>query len=329
MIKIKTIKIAVFICLLSFGSIFQKLQAQEAFASLDTNQILIGEQLKLNVHLTMPEGFLFSWPQWGDTLTSAVEILKKGKIDSAFVDGQLKLHQQLLLTSFDTGYLAVPPIKFAYQKDGDTSLRFISTNPLLMEVLTVQVDTAQAIKDIKLPMGVPYTFREILPWVLGGIGIIAIIFALIYYLRKRKTGKGLFEAAPKPKLPPHIIALDELERLKHKKLWQAGQTKPYYTELTDIVRVYIEGRYNVAAIEMTSDEILEGISKFGINKEAITKIKDTLLLADLVKFAKAQPLPLENDSCLNNCVDFIQETKATKAEAIQENMNSEPIQKMN
>jgi len=99
-----------------------------------------------------------------------------------------------------------------------------------------------------------------------------------------------------------------------KKLWQAGKVKEYYPELTDIVRVYIEDRFAVMAIEMTTHEILDGLKKHLINDEAMQKLRGSLELADLVKFAKANPTPLENDTCLNHGIDFVNETKLIETE---------------
>jgi hypothetical protein len=105
------------------------------------------------------------------------------------------------------------------------------------------------------------------------------------------------------------MALQKLEELRLAKVWQQGRIKEYYTSLTDITREYFEGRYFFDAMEMTTDEILEALDRQNINKGAINKIKGAFELADLAKFAKALPTPLENDLCLNHCVDFVKETK--------------------
>ncbi len=303
-----------------------KSSAQEAYAELDTNKLLIGDQTNLQLNLIIPQGANYMWPQLQDTLITNLEVLSQGKIDSTFENGVLKLSQKLLITSFDSGFYAVPPLEFAWQAEGDTSLNFLQTNPFLLEVGTVAVDTTQAIKDIKHPMEAPYTLQEALPWILGGLGLVAVIFGVWYYLRKRKKGEKLFAAPPKPKLPPHIQAINELESLRLKKLWQAGQVKAYHTELTDIIREYVEGRFHIGAVEMTSDEIMDALKTQPVNDEAWQKLTASLSLADLVKFAKAQPLPLENDSSLNNCIDFVNETRP--AAQPQESKEGEALQEM-
>ncbi|MBE9481570.1 MAG: hypothetical protein IMY69_07740, partial [Bacteroidetes bacterium] len=115
---------------------------------------------------------------------------------------------------------------------------------------------------------------------------------------------------PKPKIPPHVIALDALEKLRINKLWQSGKIKEYHTEITDIIRVYIHERFGIDAMEMTTDEILASFNKKNdeVDDGLKNKLKQTLMLADLVKFAKEKPLPLENDKSLNNSIDFVKET---------------------
>ena len=119
--------------------------------------------------------------------------------------------------------------------------------------------------------------------------------------------------------------MNGLESLKVKKLWQAGKVKDYYTELTDIVRIYIEERFSVQAVEMTTEEILEGLKDSYIDQESINKLARTLVLADLVKFAKEKPLPLENDTSMNNTIDFVKETRSEReVEEILEKIKIEP-----
>jgi len=93
------------------------------------------------------------------------------------------------------------------------------------------------------------------------------------------------------------------------RIWQAGKLKIYYTDITDIMKEYFTDRFGFEALEMTSDEILNHLREEKINNQAIGKLKDALELSDLVKFAKAVPSPLENETTLNYCVDFVNESK--------------------
>jgi hypothetical protein len=179
---------------------------------------------------------------------------------------------------------------------------------LLLNINTIVVDTTKSIKDIKGPLSVPWTFMEILPYLIGIILLAAIIWFVIYYIRKRRRGEALIDFS-KPKLPPHEEAMKALEALRNKKLWQNNKVKEYYTELTEIIRIYIEKRFGIIAMEMTTDEIAVSFKTIDIPDPLKMKLNESLVLADLVKFAKAHPLPNEHDICLDNAFEFVKKTK--------------------
>jgi hypothetical protein len=285
-------------------------QEVSAQARLDTTDILIGDQINLNITFSMPMDYRVLWPFSKDTLTRNIEIIRQSPVDTIrhekenFVD----LIQTITITSFDSGYYKIPALSFAYQPINDTSFYEIQSIPSYLEVHTMEVDTTQAIKAIKPPLAAPLTFREVLPWLLIGLSALILILLIIYIIRKRKKKEPLFKIRPKIILPPHIVAINELESLKQKKLWQSGKVKDYYTELTDIVRKYIEDSLGVQAVEMTTEEIMESLKGSNIKREVLNKLGGTLTLADLVKFAKEKPLPLENDNCFSHSMEFVKET---------------------
>jgi hypothetical protein len=276
---------------------------------MDSSSIMIGDQIGLELGITVPDNFAVSFPFFKDTLITQIEILNKEPLDTTEVDEGLLIRQIYTITSFDSGYYQLPDFEFMFHHKEDTVLYRTSANTLFLMVNTPVVDTTQAFKAIKGPVKEPYTFAEILPWALLGLAVIGLIVLLIWYIRKRRNKEPVFTRKPKPKLPPGVIALEKLEELRLAKVWQQGQLKAYYTQLTDISREYFEGRYMFDAMEMTSDEILERLESNNVNKEALQKMKAVLQMADLAKFAKAHPTPLENDLCLNHCIDFVQETK--------------------
>ncbi len=281
-----------------------------AKATLDTNAMLIGDQIHLNIDLTVPSGSKVSWPLINDTVTAHVEVLRRSAIDTVYKDNdKFTLRQSILITSFDSGYYAISPIPFRFKEKNDTVTYYAETQALDLTVNTLKVDEKKDIKPIKPPLNAPVTFAEIFPWVLLGLGIILIIFLVLYYLRKKKRQEPVFQFRQKPKLPAHVVALESLDKLRSKKLWQAGKVKEYYTELTDIIRVYIEDRFKVTAMEMTTDEIMSGLKKEELAGSSRTQLKEVLVMADLVKFAKAQPLPLDNENNFNSCIEFVRETR--------------------
>jgi hypothetical protein len=307
-----------YFCLIAvlYAGLFTQGFAQKAVATLDTNAIMIGQQvpLQLSISYRADNGkhIKIDWPQPGDTLRKEIEVVRQSALDT-IIDKKDPLlitqHKTIYITSFDSGYWAIPPFNF-YVK-GDTSA--IQTEPLLLQVSPVAVDTTKDIRDIKAPYQEEYTWidwikdhkKEILIALAATLVLAAIIFWLIKN-SKKKVPEKIVEA---PKIPPHIIALQKLEQLRSAKLWQDGKLKQYHSELTDILREYIEGRFKIAALEQTTDEILFGFRNIAIDEESKQKLKQTLVLADLVKFAKEHPLPAENDMSLSNAHDFIEGTK--------------------
>lgn len=290
------------------------IRAQEvsAKARFDTTDILIGDQIDLNISFQMPLDYRVIWPYYQDTLVGNVEIIGRSPVDTIISesDNIVDMLQSITITSFDSGYYYIPPLEFSYQALDDTSYKTATTIPLYLKVHTMAVDTTQPIKVIKPPLEAPFSIFEILPWLLMALGALLVTFLIVYVIIRTKRKQPLFRIRPKIILPPHVVAMNGLESLKEKKLWQAGKTKDYYTELTDILRIYIEERFDIPAVEMTTDEIMEGLKNIETRQELQNNLSSILNLADLVKFAKENPQPLDNDTSMKNSMDFVIETQS-------------------
>jgi hypothetical protein len=286
-------------------------------ASIDKDSILIGDQFVLKLVANSIHANKIVWPVFKDTLTQNIEIVSQSAIDTLQNKNSYLISQEFLLTSFDTGTHKIPSFEIAYiiNENGEKETRL--TSPMSIFVSTLEVDTSKAIMPIKGPIHSPYTFREIAPYAIGGIVLIGLIVLAIIYYKRRKNNKPLIQFKAKPKLPAHIQALQHLENLKGRKLWQDGKYKMYYTELTDIVRVYLDDRFGIEAMEMTSDEIREAIQPNEIiDKKLKEKLSETLMTADLVKFAKMTPISLENDNHWSNMKSFVESTKREEVKEI-------------
>jgi len=311
----KQLKILIFV-MTGLLALLPLAKAQQVIADAhpDTNVIRIGDQVNLNLSLRLPQNYQFNWPFFTDTLSKAIEIVKKSKIDTTRLEnGSLEISQVLTLQVFDSGYYVIPPINFAYKTAGASAQSFAETEPHLLNVFSVAVDTTQAIRGIKGPIEAPYTFAELLPWILLFLGLALGTGLVIYFMNQHKKNQPVFAPRPKAKLPPHEIALNALEQLKNEKLWQKGQIKEYYTRLTDILREYIEVRFTIRAIELTTWEILQSFRNSAISKTDKDLLRDILELADLVKFAKALPIPSENEKSMTEAINFVDNTAIRKS----------------
>jgi hypothetical protein len=276
--------------------------------ALEHDSIWLGDQIKLLIVTEQTAGTKVEFPQLPDSIQK-IEILNKSKIDTSKLEGtRIQLKQTYLITCFDSGAHYIPPFYFKVKRA--LSVDSLKSNDLTLFVKFPQVDLKKGPADIKKPFTAPVTLKEIAPWLLGIILIGALVFLVIYAISRRNKNKPLFQRPPKPKLPAHVIALQELDKLKTEELWQHEKVKDYYTRLTDIVRVYIEDRFAIAAMEQTTFEILSNFKgeESQIDKKSVTELKEILELADFVKFAKLTPLPDENHRMLSNAYQFVKET---------------------
>lgn len=284
-------------------------------AYLDSTSILIGQALSLHLEAEAQAQDTIIWPAIADTITKNIEILTASKIDTAYDSNDIaikRMQQHFLITSFDSGYFAIPP--FDIMVNGE----LYQTEPLLIQVNNMQVDTSKGIADIKEPIDVPFSWKEWLEynwkWLALAALVILCVIGTIWYLKKRKKETPIMVVKPKPTVPPHKTALKKLRELEHKKLWQNGKVKQYHSEISEILREYIEKRYEFNALELTTYEIIQSLSQRNTDKELITQLEQTLFLNDMVKFAKATPIASENENCLQFSIKFIEQTKLSQTE---------------
>ena len=303
-------------------------QRIKATASLDSAKILIGDQVKLFLEIDHPKNVDVTFPQVPDTINSLIEVLSRSGIDTFEADNEkfMKQIQAYTITCFDSGAYRIPPYWFKIDIDGN--IDSVPSNGVTLQVFSMEIDTTKGPTDIKMPYDAPLTLKEVTPYILGVILIGAIIFFLLYSIKRKKKNQPIFARPKKPKEPAHIIALRELDRIKTEKVWQKGKTKQYYSELTDTLRTYIEDRFAIRAMEQVTDEILDSFraQKSLLNDKNFANLSQILQLADLVKFAKYQPLPDDDNLALVNAYFFINETKKEdpkKAEKTEDQENKD------
>ena len=309
-----------------FGSI-HSINAQQVTvnASIDSTHILIGDQLKLLLEIEKPKDLDIQFPQVPDTFSSKIEVVNRSKVDTFKLDDKERerLTQSLFITSFDSGRHQIPPFYFR-MKNGQT-LDSAATRALMFQVHGMKIDTTKGPVDIKTVYGAPVTLKEVTPYILGIILLAAIIFFIFYYIRWKKKNVPLFSKPEKPAEPAHIIALRELDRIKTQKLWQQEKIKQYYSEVSDTIRIYIENRFDIPAMEQTSSETI-GVfkqQKALVNDNTRDQLQHILSLADLVKFAKYTPLTDDNNQTLMNAYFFVNQTKKEEIK-VPEKTENEP-----
>ncbi len=277
-------------------------------ASIDSLQLLIGEQAHVKLEVSCPaQGELIMPTYPNRVLMEGIEILGEVKTDTQYLNkrSHMVVTQEYTVTSFDTAFYYIPPFEVLVDSVTYTS------DPLALMVMSFDIDTTnvEAIFPIKEVMTRPITVVEALP--MGGslLLLVAFCFLIPYLLKRYHDNKPILRRVTiAPKLPPYQVALQEMERIKSEKSWQRDDVKSFYTELTDTLREYMEGRFGFNAKEMTSDEIIAHLNQQP-DKEWIGELRELFQMSDLVKFAKYQPLINENDMNLINAIDFINKTK--------------------
>ena len=299
-------------------------QKSSVRATIQPAEILIGDQAVLNLEVIAPKGRNIVFPVYPDTLITGIEVLQALVPDTVIANEVMTITKQYFVTSFDSTLYHIPfiPVIDGFDTIRSNSLGLkVTSLPLHESVLayldrlntqqTDSIDFAQlALSEIKDNMEAPFVWQDYLSyvWVLLLILVVLVLMGLGLYFGLRKKNKGYF-FKPKVVLPPHVVAIRALDKIKSEKIWQQGFEKQYYTELTDVLREYIEKRYLVNAFEKTSDEILDSIEIYAETGSSVESLRQVVKLADLVKFAKYTPLHNENDLSLVNAYLFVNQTK--------------------
>ncbi len=243
-----------------------------------------------------------TWPVIGDTITSHIEVVHDSGADTTT---EMRLVRTLSLTSFDTGYWAVPALRFTIGS------KEIESEALLLHVRGIALDSNATPKDIKPihepPFSLGWWLRQNLQWVAGGTLASLAVIALVLMIRRAHKRKPLVETAP-VELSLHERVRQQLVALDKERVWQQGDHKGYQSRLTDLLRGYIEERFQVPALERTTDELLHELRVSPLNTDQQNLLGNMLRLADMVKFAKALPTPQENEQMMANAMRFVQET---------------------
>ena len=290
--------------------------SQKVSVAIDTTDIRIGEQFLFKIVIKDTANVIF--PEKLENLTK-LEVVKDVKIDT-FKNSLIKKY---LMTGFDSGAFYIPSQQIFIKN------RAYLSDSVLINVATVSVDTTkQKMFPIKSIQSEPLVYDDFKPYLIWVVLALLLIGLLIYYLKTRKKPKTK-EIDTINTLPPFEEALEKLQELDNKLLWQNNEIKKYYSELTEIVRVFIEKELEIPALEITTFELVSMLSDYNnpkninITKETVRKLNALLQEADLVKFAKSTPLSHEieeyrrvAEKVLNDLkpIPLIEETKENELE---------------
>ena len=262
-------------------------------AKIDSLQILIGEQAKVQLQVAMDAKQRAVFPSFTDTLVRGVEIVDIAKPDTQYLNDRQRMliTQEYTVTSFDSALYYIPPMGVKIDN------KEYKSKALALKVYSMPVDTLHPDQFFgqKTVMKAPFAWEDWYGLIACSFLALPLLGLLIYLIIRIRDNKPIIRKVKvEPKLPPHQLAMKEIERIKTEKIWQKGQSKEYYTELTDALRTYIKNRFGFNALEMTSSEIIDKLLEFN-DKEAIKQVNGIVhpaVTRDFMEWCSAQRRPL-------------------------------------
>ncbi len=281
----------------------------EVQSMVDTSTITIGDRILYSIIIDRAENLRIE--KLGEGLNLGMFEIKDYKFyDPEKKDGRIIERFDFSISVFDTGKFTIPPFPIAYfPSDTSNIYQIIEASPIDIYVKSVLADDdAPELKDVKPPIDIPFNYKF---WILALsiLFLICVIVFLGYRFWKQRKEKGYIFSPPPPPEPAHQLALRALDKLFSSDLLEKGHLKIFFTQMSDILRRYLEGRYYLSALEETTAEIMRDLKKQLTDESIRQGLLDVLVMSDLVKFAKHIPDMDETESLKIKARSFVDQTK--------------------
>ncbi|HEX9740427.1 MAG TPA: hypothetical protein VGA29_06595 [Ignavibacteriaceae bacterium] len=287
---------------LSLNLFAQNISAE---AYTDSANYLVGDYINLTIKVKYDEGITVSNPLIKDNFKD-IEVIKVEEPVLLEENGKQIVEFKYIVSVYDSTDISISGIPVGYKTGNDTLLQTVNTNPVYFTVHTVPVKPEEEIKDVKEPIKIPLDWKTVLLYLL----IIIAIAGLAYFLYKRykKKHEGEEIKQTEPRIPSYITALNSLHQLEEEKLWQKGKVKEYHSKITEIIRRYFEDRFYLPALELTTSEAMIRLKERYDTAEILQATDEFLNNADLVKFAKYNPVPDLNAEMMKQAYKIVEMT---------------------
>jgi hypothetical protein len=251
---------------------------------VDTAVVTVGDRITMTVSVDHPTSSEAHLP---DSISLApFEVLEVRTLPLTTSEEGVRSSWALSLAAFELGELEIPPIPVDVV-GSDGTVERLETNAYGVEVVSVGADESGDIRDIRGPMGIPIGAWQLLLWILFPLLAAVLLYLLVRRLRPRREVARPTLGALRP--PPHEVALEALAALEASPLLASGQVKEFHIAASDILRTYVEERFRVEALEMTTREVLAGLENVAADASVRVGLRTFLEACDLVKFAKVRP----------------------------------------
>ena len=253
-------------------------------SALEPARIAVGDRARLTIRVEHDAAASVAWPEPGSL--GAFEVFERRIEEPRIEGGRTVSSAELVLTAFELGDLEVPAVEIEVI-DADGNAVTLATEPWPVTVASVGLDEGGDIRAIRGPLDIPLNVLTLLPWLAG----VALLAGIGYWLWRRSRGRmpDSILAPAAPPCPPHELAYEAFRSLEAERLPDRGEIKTFHIRASDIVRAYVEGRFGVDALEMTTGEVLDGLRGHEVDEEVLLDFRRLLERCDLVKFAKDRP----------------------------------------
>jgi len=271
---------------------FSGIHAQDSVSvklSVDRNQILIGEPIRLSLDVKSPYANGNLLPQF-DSLPH-FELIEKANLDSLVSVHGVSYHEEWKLTSFDSGTRVIPAFTVSLGR------QIYKTDSLVVEVSYGKIDTAQDYHDIKGIIDIENPSVKYIPWIVGAVTLIALLL-FFWLIRRPFAVEEITEAKTERRISPLDEAMQSLDVLKKMALNDPPLVKKYYSGINDALRIFMNRRFGIITMEKTNEELIIILSGMKLDHENFLQLKAALRMSDFVKFAKYVPGPFENETNL-------------------------------
>ncbi len=303
-------------------------------ASVDSVELVMGDRAKLNVQVEMPSS-LASSVQLVDfpILSPGTEYIDFHGVDVVASDstvtnanGRTRLDFDFTIQAFDPGAITIPPFAVVAAQGADT----VRSRIVALKVIPVDVDSLETINPMESIVAPQTRWYDYFPdWLLWTLLAVVVAVAGTWAYLKFRRHRVIVEERRQAPVPPYDLAMTRLSTLRSRNLAENGHEKEYYTELVDILREYLQGRFGINAMEMTSTQILRALRSNPETRLTADEMRAVLSIADFVKFAKVRPLPDDNIRAFTKALNFVETTKPAPEPEPEEAQNTDKTQEKN
>ena len=260
------------------------LSAARISNDVDTTLVTVGDRIRMTVTVEHAVGARVVWPDSLDL--SPFEVLAAEAAPTTTGGGRARSSAILTVAAFELGELEIPSFDVEVLGPGEAA-ETLSTDRFGIEVVSVGADESGDIRDIRGPLGIPLGVVTVSLWLL--LALLALAAGYGLYRRSRRNGEDVVEESGPPPRPAHEVALEAIARIEASPLLERGQVKEYHIEVSEVLRTYVEARFSVPSLEMTTREVVGGLRGVGAQRHFIDGLRRFLDQCDMVKFAKVRP----------------------------------------